>query len=392
MEHVKGHQDSQSTDLSLPAQLNVEADRLATEYFDQKIKPPLEAGDYEFLKELETGSTIHSCGAQLVNAHDIKYPRAITSSTRRLLREAALSPDLREYMIQKYHGWTQGTPEKVKWTAYNKAQTRMPWSKYIQIVKLANEWADTGSRHKKFNTAASDQCIYCHQQETAQHVLRCTKARQLQIQYLRRLHEMLEQANIHAGIQATLQAALRAFFGLPKEPMEWKHPDTRDALADQAEIGWDRFLFGHTANEWMHLQEQWAKTQEPPKHPIKAEQWVVKVLHLGWWYVQEAWKIRNELIHGKDNVALDQQRTRLRALVEQAYQESHILPETSQRFFSLSVEERTAQDPQETQEWLRYVNRLLTTAKKQGNWRERMGLQDIRKFFTGRGNTREEIT
>jgi hypothetical protein len=85
------------------------------ESFQTEISPSPTKTKWAFLEAVP--STPH-CGAQLVNRHNPKAQRFITTRVRDELREAALTPDLRAYMIDKYDDWTQGTPETVDWLAY----------------------------------------------------------------------------------------------------------------------------------------------------------------------------------------------------------------------------------------------------------------------------------
>jgi hypothetical protein len=133
--HVKGHQDREGAPLSLDAQLNVEADAQATEYFQTEISTSPTKPKRAFL---EAVPKMPHCGAQLVNRHNPKAQRFITTRVRDELREAALTPDLRAYMIDKYDGWTQGTPKTVDWLAYTKGSKKSimdPVLKSHQAVK-----------------------------------------------------------------------------------------------------------------------------------------------------------------------------------------------------------------------------------------------------------------
>lgn len=106
-QHVKGHQDTEkeADNLTIEAQLNVQADELATIFYWSNTTETQQA-EWETIPRM----TAHS--VQLINNHGVT-PRFITARVKDHLRNAALTPDLRAYMIEKYVNWNQKTPEMI---------------------------------------------------------------------------------------------------------------------------------------------------------------------------------------------------------------------------------------------------------------------------------------
>jgi hypothetical protein len=116
--HVEGHEDREGAPPSFDAKRRIAAEAQATEYSQTEISSSPTKTKRAFF---EAVPTMPHCGAQLVKRHNPKAQRLITTRVRDELREAALKPDLRSYMIVKYDVWTQGTPETVDWLTYTKA-------------------------------------------------------------------------------------------------------------------------------------------------------------------------------------------------------------------------------------------------------------------------------
>jgi hypothetical protein len=88
---------------------------------------------------------------------------------------------------------------------------------------------------------------------------------------------------------------------------------------------------------------------------------------VGWWYTTEAWKIRNEAVHGTITQTLENESNALCPVVEEAYRDRHYLPHHSQHFFALSIDSRMEQEIADIKAWLRYVNRLIQKEKQHSN-------------------------
>lgn len=80
--HIKGHQDDLDTDLSLEAQLNVQADFLAGNYIYNQITP----------QTCVPVDEVCQCHLQIGN-------KTITSHYRQAIRDAASAPALRQYLL-----------------------------------------------------------------------------------------------------------------------------------------------------------------------------------------------------------------------------------------------------------------------------------------------------
>jgi predicted NAD/FAD-dependent oxidoreductase len=76
-------------------------------------------------------------------------------------------------MIDKYDGWTQGTPETVDWLAYTKAQRKVSWTQFSKVIKLSNDWAATARHLNKLAEHEAKHYRSCSAEEDGVHVMQC---------------------------------------------------------------------------------------------------------------------------------------------------------------------------------------------------------------------------
>ena len=144
--HVKGHQDNNvaPSTLSLPAQLNVEADNLASSY----VYPP----------------SISSRIAPLIGgATAILHGPfgTINSNYRSILRTLASAPTLRNYLRNK-HDWSSDVFNSIDWESHGIA-VRSNFSRRHFVVKFLHQWLPLGHLKARYATYYSDECPSCPQ-------------------------------------------------------------------------------------------------------------------------------------------------------------------------------------------------------------------------------------
>jgi hypothetical protein len=155
IEHVYGHQDKVTPYHALPreAQLNVDADSFATNYL------------------LHGTQSVYSEFPQ--NPVNLYLNQGIvTRNHKRIIRKAALSPDIRDYMIKKYH-WTSTVPNSIWWQIHGSTINKFPTNDRRRLRKYIFQWLPTSQREHRQNDAVSDKCPSCNCIEDHQHLLRC---------------------------------------------------------------------------------------------------------------------------------------------------------------------------------------------------------------------------
>jgi hypothetical protein len=155
---VKGHQDRKTAyaDLSLLAQLNVDADFYAGKFQDQygKIRPKV-------LRFPNNRAQLHLSGA------------TITYKVKSFLQYADTLPALRAY-IQERCKWSNSTMATIDWDAHGQALQRGIKNR-VRLTKLVHDILPTNHFVHQFVDDRSCGCLSCSSDcEDRDHILRCS--------------------------------------------------------------------------------------------------------------------------------------------------------------------------------------------------------------------------
>ena len=156
MVHVKGHQDSQRAfdQLPLMAQLNVEADALATTLYQTQF------GSHRPQVLMCPGSGVHLATSS----------GTITARYREAVLEKSTSPALHQYIREK-NDWRSATMEMINWSAHGKAFRRQLTSR-VHLSKLIHECLPTFHQLNKYG-GSRRLCPACGTaDETRDHIIR----------------------------------------------------------------------------------------------------------------------------------------------------------------------------------------------------------------------------
>jgi hypothetical protein len=287
-EHVKSHQDDsiQIEDLPLAVRLNVEADRLATEY--------LETSEYQGHAPL-----FPSAKCQLVIDGDTisrKMPNAI--------RFKAGAGPLQDYLRTR-NSWTQDVLDSIAWPAHGAAHSYHQQQKCF-LIKLCHRHLPLGHTIHRRDNKYPEICPGCRTEvETHDHFLSCNAAprivwrTQLHSAIARQLTFTKTNTELH---EAILDVIDRAIAGRPISV----GGTFAAALRAQEQIGWRSMLQGYWASEW---QTAYSNTFVPPMEETPAERskritnmarWQTQLIRTIWTSMIALWKLRNDDRHGRD--------------------------------------------------------------------------------------------
>jgi hypothetical protein len=285
--HVYGHQDDKHDydDLTLEAQLNVDADQLAEEF----LQLHLDDVDYCMVPPLPTS------GIQL----NLKQG-TVTHHLKRDIRLARTTEPLEEYLCNK-NEWDQPVFESVDWQAHGKALTRQKKHK-VTFVKYLHGLLPVGRMVNRYDKKYPKDCPSCEttQEETCDHLHKCPAPsreawRKDTISELKQKLEKLETAQpimelFLEGMTAVLQDRPIETIRIP--------PGLEDLAAAQAQIGWSQLLKGRMSVMWRQLQQAHLGHRATAKH--NGMTWVTDVIDTvfcRWWTL---WTSRNDDRHGRD--------------------------------------------------------------------------------------------
>jgi hypothetical protein len=286
--HVKGHQDDNKKfeDLSREAQLNVVADQLATGTEDQ----PTPA---------YTSFPANKANLQIQG-------QAITADMTHQLRQAYLSQNMREYLIEK-HSWKQNVPDLIWWKVHSSAISKLRNSETIQIHKYMYNRLPTNHRKNIYNSELSGVCSECNSEiETQDHVIQCkSEIRQtIRDELETKLLEACDKNKLPKEMTTAFMGGVQAWIRNQNPPdIRQLVPNASRQLKktynEQTLIGWDQVAKGRIATSWSqfinHVIDQ---NQDQNSNYSTAETWGIQVIGIMWKHVLLIWTARNNTEHG----------------------------------------------------------------------------------------------
>jgi hypothetical protein len=156
--HVKAHQDDAATfnDLEAESQLNVRADTLAKEYNSISYHKA------SAVPRLPCNATQLHCQGQTV-----------TSRYRRTVRREALTPAIREYIMQR-NEWTPATMDMIHWEAHGQALSKNFIHRTFLVKLIHDKKLPVGKTIARYQETYDHRCPSCQEEhEDRTHFLRC---------------------------------------------------------------------------------------------------------------------------------------------------------------------------------------------------------------------------
>jgi hypothetical protein len=324
-EHIKGHQDDHHAyaDLSLEAQLNVDADE--------------EAGRHQqtFPAQRPTIPRLPHNRAQLMLSEKV-----ISSKLKESIREAYTVEPYMLY-LQKRNKWDSTCILTIDWKAYNQAVSRFG-SRRIQITKLCNDLLPTARWVNRYDSLTTIDCLHCGLPEDRDHLLQCSfpprvKWRAKLISDLRKAHSSTENNPYLLDI---LIDGVHSW--MTNTPMDINRFPRRyhQLIKEQTTIGWRHVFNGHLTSQWRIRQDRYLRQGKIQTLRHTGSNWSLRTLTTLWNAFFGLWTERNEAIHGHDLSTQNQARHRkLRAEMELLHsQRDQVLAINSDAFIGESPE------------------------------------------------------
>jgi hypothetical protein len=284
IEHVYGHQDDNTPyqELSRPAQLNVDADSYAS----------------NFLQQGKQGSYIPFPS----NPIDLYVNgQIITRNHKTHIRHAALSQNLREYLIKKFK-WSTNIPDLIWWQVHGSTIGSFSKNDQRRIRKFIFNWLPTSERLKMYTPAISNLCPSCKTcVETSQHIVKCNTNSRILIKDMgcKNLESFLKNES-HTP-PAVLQIFMRHLnlecnHNLPDFDIQLSEP-IMQAYIEQNNIGWTHLLKGRLSTKWGTVIATHLATQKVSEKEMTALIWGRTVTKLLFQFVLQLWQSRNNEAH-----------------------------------------------------------------------------------------------
>jgi hypothetical protein len=376
--HVKGHQDDHSgfADLSLNAQLNVEADAEAGEY--QQTYP----SQRPIIPRLPSNrAQLHIRG------------QVIPSKLKKRIREAFTVPPYLQYLQQRFQ-WSEQCASTINWTAYTQAIGRNS-SRRIQITKLCNNLLPTARWANRYDSLTTDHCLHCGEPEDRDHILQCTFAprclwRNDLFVHLRATHASNE---CDPRLLNILIDGLHAWFQTQSMDKSSYPRSYHKLIREQTDIGWRHLFNGHMSTQWRIKQDWYIRRMKIHTCTNTGAGWSLRTLTTLWQDFFILWKARNKAIHGHD--ATSQQLARKRKL----HLEVSFLHDNRDQVLSCDADLFIADTPEalnryfdvtsasHTQSWLNIWKPVILSSIAAAKELSLKGVRTINSYYPGTPNT-----
>ena len=244
MSHIKSHQDDKRPveELSIPAQMNCAADKLADEYLKQN--PDV---DHTKVPMLPTS------GCQLHLSHG-----TVTHNLKLAMTHARTIPPFKKKLCSK-HAWSEEDFDDIDWTAHGQALKRIKKHRKT-IVQYVNDWLPVGKRVHTYDPKYPESCPSCPAQvEDTEHLQNCQA--QSRKKWRKECHsamlKALKATDTALPLQELLLEALKALLhGRPTAEIH-VDPAVADVAAAQEIIGWHHILKGRFSKSWKTAQDKY---------------------------------------------------------------------------------------------------------------------------------------
>jgi len=293
LHHVKGHQDQQQKQngkqnnqplppLSLEAQLNIQCDTIAA----RALTSTYQHGKHTPIIPLPSAYPYLYIGKWL-----------IVRKLQQTLRDAAVTPNYREYMLEK-HQWANQDCNNVNWNALPLAMNWFNTNDHQRLQKFLHDWLPLNHSHHASGTATTTLCPSCHKQdEDFWHFLECHH--QPRPNLFRTLQQNLTKLHLRYNIDPDLyqmlwQGLCSIRFNSPLPEPQGIYPEALHQLYyDQKSIGWDQLYYGCLAVSWAH------QINYNSNGNVNGTIFYSQVTTHIWQYILDTWKQCNLNLHSK---------------------------------------------------------------------------------------------
>jgi hypothetical protein len=371
--HVKCHQDKDTEIHLLPweAQMNVQADHLATDYLDNYAEP---SKIIPFIPTVQANITIKG--------------ETITRRFANRLRLTANSPDMRNRLITR-NNWTEHIFQSIHWDTPGKALATLEHSTRIFITKFAHEHLPTRRHMKRIGEAESDQCPSCRNTtETSWHILNCANRTEWCNTLHKHLSDVLYVNKTQPDLAIILMQGVREAIKYPNYQMEESNREHRFTILVQAQnlIGWNHILKGRFSHHWIQCQQ--AHIYLDPDTDSKkqsGEIWLKRILNCMWTNLWQVWLIRNDDLHGRDR----QQREKkciekLTPRIVALYDKADTVLAADKDIFAIPIDTQLTFPSGELKAWITLATPTIKRAINDANEHHRRTNHTITQHLTAR--------
>ena len=373
LQYVPGHQDRARaySRLSLLAQLNVDADAMASRY------------QCEF-GEIRTRVLLTStAGVHLITPHGTQ-----TSHYDEAIRHQATYPGLMKYIQTKY-AWSDATAAFVNWRAHGSSLQKRIEHK-THFTKLVHDILPT-CRQLHRHDPIRRLCPLCKlASEDWQHILRCPHSKRVawRKQMITKVMATCKAWRTRPVLQHVIRDALHMWLDSGGDPITMSsalYSEGVDSLLSQQNaIGWTHLWQGRFSAEWATLQDDYYARKKLNKlnKRYTGHRWQVAIIGTLWDQWRVLWESRNQDLHGATLAQRTQSEARdVHRDLRDLYDIRHRLDPPIQALFHDDITEHYARPTWVNQNWLAIHAPLIRDNLRQVTARAKLGVRSIRDYF-----------
>jgi hypothetical protein len=380
LQHVRGHQDRKTAYDRLPllAQLNVDADTMATVY-------QCEHGMARPIVLLTDTAGVH-----------LVTPKGSTTSQYdAVVRYQATYPALFKY-IQERNGWSSRVMQNVNWQAHG-ASLRKKLERKTHYLKLVHGILPTGSNLHRTDPIRS-RCPLCQApNEDWYHIVRCPHhtRESWRVDTVHTLKKKCTSLQTRPFLTTVLCDALSGWLRHDSEhKFQLNHLDypspVHRLIHQQNEIGWQQLFLGRFTKEWADLQDNYyarkraEQNDEENKKTKKmtGHRWQVTIIGILWDQWWAVWESRNKDLHGADAKSRANAESReVHRTLRDLYDMRHRLDPHVQACLYDNVADHYNRTTWFNQNWIAIHEPMIRANMKQIAVRTTAGVRSIRQFL-----------
>lgn len=373
LQYVRGHQDrtKRYTRLPLLAQLNVDADAMATRY----------QRDHGAVRQFVL--LTQTAGVHLVSPNGTH-----TSTYEAVIRHQATHSGLLKY-IQERNGWSDWVVKSVNWEAHG-ASLRQRIKHRTHFVKLVHGIIPT-CRQLHRHDPIRRLCPLCKgTQEDWIHVLQCThqKRTQLRSTMIANVSEKCKSLRTRPLLLRVLRDAMIKW-GNQQHPDITLNPneypsDVHRLIRQQNEIGWKQIWLGRFSAEWSDLQDSFYTRKQTREKTLKmtGQRWQVALIGMIWDQWRVIWESRNQDLHGADTIHRQEAEAReVRRDLRDLYDQRSRVDPHVQALFHENIGTHYAKPNWVNRNWIAIHAPIVKENLKSVAIRAKAGVRSIREYL-----------
>jgi hypothetical protein len=368
--HVKGHQDKKVAyaNIPLPAQLNCDADVLATH---ELFHHPTTCEQVPLLPAAQAQLTIGG--------------RTVTRKLAPTIRRQHGLRLLKSYMKERFH-WNNDTIESVNWEAFSCAfRSRYQFKTFT--FKLCFWLLPTGSVLHRRTPRFDAKCPACnHIHECNDHMFQCTAAsrRKWKASFILSTRQRAELESTDPVLIHILLAGIRSYFDaqpFPSTEFDQYSDSYQPLLQSQASIGWGHLVRGRFSSHWSDLQHDYLFRTQPGKK-FDSTKWYRKMVSPMLVDCHALWTLRNGERHGTEK---QQKRTKRleqleRDLTELYEYQTEVLA-ADRDLFDTSIEDLLTMQPGDITKWIVSRKPIILQSRREANRRNLTNVRLLPTYF-----------